>query len=171
MDWMLMPLRRYAEFSGRSQRKEYWMFVLFTVLVYVVMGILMGAMGAGAIMGMAAGSPAGLGAMGGGALIVAGLFMLFALGILIPSIAVAIRRLHDTDRAGWWLLAPVAAYPIQLVGVAAHSSALLLLGGLVGLGLGIMLIVFYCQDGTPGPNNYGPDPKLRGDMTGERVIY
>ena len=120
MDWMLMPLRRYAEFSGRSQRKEYWMFFLFQIIVVVVLGIIEGALG---LTGMVAGAYGPLTA-------------LFWLAVLIPGIAVGIRRLHDTDRSGWWLL--LAFVPI------------------VGA---IVLIVFFVTDGTRGPNRFGPDPK------------
>jgi uncharacterized membrane protein YhaH (DUF805 family) len=120
MDWMLMPLRRYAEFSGRSQRKEYWMFFLFQMIVYIVLSIIEGAVGLTGMIGGAYGP----------------LTALFALAILIPGIAVGIRRLHDTDRSGWWLL--IAFVP--LIGA-------------------IVLIVFFVMDGTRGPNRFGPDPK------------
>ena len=112
MDWMLMPLRRYAEFSGRSQRKEFWMFVLFYVIVMVVLGIVEGALG---LTGM-------VGAYGP-------LTALFLLGIIVPLIAVSIRRMHDQDRSGWWILVP------------------------------IVNLVFYCLEGTKGDNRFGPDPK------------
>jgi uncharacterized membrane protein YhaH (DUF805 family) len=123
MDWMLMPLRRYAEFSGRSQRKEYWMFFLFQVIVVVVLGIIEGMLG---LTGMVAGAYGPL-------------TMLFWLAVLIPGIAVGIRRLHDTDRSGWWLLLAF----VPLVGA-------------------IVLLVFFVSDGTHGPNRFGPDPKNPG---------
>jgi len=120
MDWMLMPLRRYAQFSGRSQRKEYWMFVLGYVIVAVVLNIIEGILGLSGTVGGSNGP----------------LTALFGLAILIPSIAVGIRRLHDTDRSGWWLL--IALVPI------------------IGA---IVLLVFFVSDGTRGPNRFGPDPK------------
>jgi uncharacterized membrane protein YhaH (DUF805 family) len=123
MDWMLMPLRRYAEFSGRSQRKEYWMFFLFQVIVAVVLGIIEGMLG---LTGMVAG-------------VYGPLTVLFWLAVLIPGIAVGIRRLHDTDRSGWWLLLAF----VPLVGA-------------------IVLLVFFVSDGTHGPNRFGPDPKNPG---------
>ena len=158
-----MPLRRYAEFGGRSRRKEYWMFALLMMLVYFAFGILVTVLGASAFMSMGAGSSGGAAAWGGGAIIVGGLFAIFGLAILVPSIAVGVRRLHDTERSGWFLLAPLAGYPVQIIGTAMNSSALIGLGGLVSLGLGVMLLVFYCLDGTVGPNRYGEDPKGRGD--------
>lgn len=119
MEWMILPLKRYAEFSGRSRRKEYWMYFLFTIIVGIVLGGIDGILGLNAGLGRT-------GVLGG----------LFSLATLIPSIAVAIRRLHDTDRSGWWLL--LVFIPI--------------------LGW-IALLVFYCTEGTRGPNAFGPDPK------------
>lgn len=127
MDWMLMPYRRYAEFSGRSQRKEYWMFYLFVMIVYVVLSIIM-SMGAPTI------DPVTGEISGGGALATIGMGLLgvFWLGTIIPALAVSIRRMHDQDRSGWWILVPIAN------------------------------IIFLFIDGTPGPNRFGPDPKGRG---------
>lgn len=124
MEWMLMPYRRYAEFSGRSRRKEYWMFYLLVVIVYAVLWALMG-MGAPTVDPMT-------GQVSGGGMMMTvggGLLMLFWLGTIIPALAVAIRRMHDQDRSGWWILCP------------------------------IMNIVFLFIDGTKGDNRFGADPK------------
>ena len=136
MDWMLMPYRRYAEFAGRSQRKEYWMFVLFQIIVMIVPYILLfaGAPAVDPMTGETMGSPGVLFYL---AFII---IIVFALVTIIPSIAVIVRRLHDTDHSGWW-------YWIQLI-------------PLVGP---IIMLVFLCSDGTPGPNRFGPDPKGRSD--------
>ena len=125
MDWMLMPLRRYAEFSGRSRRKEYWMFFLGVFIVSFVLQIVEGIVGLSGMIGGLYGP----------------LTTIFLLGILIPNIAVGVRRLHDTDRSGWWLL--IALVP--------------LIGGLV-------LLYFFVSDGTQGTNQYGPDPKNPGEV-------
>ena len=127
MDWMLMPYRRYAEFSGRSQRKEYWMFYLFVVIVYVILSLIM-SMGAPTV------DPVTGEVSGGGVMATIGLVLtgLFWLGTIIPALAVSIRRMHDQDRSGWWILVPIAN------------------------------IIFLFIDGTPGPNRFGPDPKGRG---------
>ena len=161
MEWMFLPLKRYADFSGRSRRMEYWMFVLFLVLLEIVFYILMLALGGGA-MAMSGGDPSGVLAAGGIVMILALLFFLVFLALLIPSIAVAVRRLHDTNRSGWWILSPLAGYVIVWLGIAAESSAITLIGSLVVIGFAIMLLVFYFLDGTPGPNQYGEDPKGRG---------
>lgn len=134
MEWMLLPLKRYAQFSGRSRRKEYWMFVLLIIIIYVIAMILDSLLGFGTTTRYAdvtdAGAAVGFNSSGG---IITGLAML---ALFIPSLAVAIRRLHDTDRSGWWVLI-----------------------GLVPLIGAIVLLVFYCTDGTRGPNRFGPDPK------------
>lgn len=132
MEWMLMPYKRYAEFSGRSRRKEYWMFVLLFVIVYAVCYALI-------FTGMPSYDPAtGQMAGGGGgvlSMIGSAALLIFALGSFIPSLAVMIRRLHDQDKSGWFVL-------LSLVPLA-----------------NIVLLVFMCLEGTKGPNKYGPDPK------------
>jgi uncharacterized membrane protein YhaH (DUF805 family) len=127
MQWMLLPLRRYAEFSGRSRRKEYWMFVLLNLLIAVAVWALM------ALLYIAGLSETDMTAIMMPVFI---LYALVALAFVIPGLAVTVRRLHDTDRSGWNILLGL----IPLVGA-------------------IVLLVFYCTDGTPGPNRFGPDPK------------
>jgi uncharacterized membrane protein YhaH (DUF805 family) len=114
MDWMLMPLRRYADFNGRSQRKEYWMFVLGYFLAMIVVGVVY------AISHLLGGI----------------IFCVLALGLFVPAIAVMIRRFHDQDKSGWFVLLHLIPY--------------------VG---GIIVLVFMCIEGTRGPNRFGPDPK------------
>ncbi len=102
---------QYAGFTGRARRSEYWFFVLFTVLVYVAASVV------DAFLGIP-------------------LFTLVvALGLLVPTLAVSVRRLHDTGRSGWWMLLSLVPFG------------------------GIVLIVFHCLDGEPGPNRFGPSPK------------
>jgi uncharacterized membrane protein YhaH (DUF805 family) len=113
MNWYLDVLKKYAVFTGRARRKEYWMFALFNVIIAIALGIIEGIVG-------------GPGVLGG----------LYGLAVLIPSIAVGVRRLHDTGRSGWWIL-------IGLVPVIGF----------------IVLIVFFATDGQPGTNQYGPNPK------------
>lgn len=118
MNWYLEVLKKYAVFSGRARRKEYWMFVLINILISVVLtGIAVG-------IGIADDKGNNI------------LSTIYSLAILIPSIAVGVRRLHDTDRSGWWLL--IAFVPC------------------IG---GIVLLVFAIQEGTNGENEYGENPK------------
>ena len=130
LDWMLMPYRRYTDFSGRSQRKEYWMFALFSAIVtMVVLALMFGGMPAMDEYG-APGDPGMMFYVG------IGLLALFGLGSIIPSIAVQVRRFHDQDKSGWFVLLGLIPY--------------------VG---GIVVFVFMCLDGTQGPNRFGDDPK------------
>ena len=118
MIWYLLVLKKYSVFSGRSSRKEYWYFVLFNVLITFVLMV------ADRMTGTFD-SEIGIGLLSG----------IYTLAILIPSIAVSVRRLHDTDRSGWLFLITL----IPLVGA-------------------IVLIVFFAQDSQPGENQYGSNP-------------
>jgi uncharacterized membrane protein YhaH (DUF805 family) len=169
MEWMFMPLKRYADFSGRSRRMEFWMWQLFQVIIYVVVVVLAMALGGGAMMMMGnGGDPSSLVAAGGAMMIIILLYCLYCLAVLIPSIAVAVRRLHDTNRTGWWVLAPLAPYLVMFVAgmmaasspdMAGVASLIALVSGLAVIALGLTLLVFYFLEGTKGPNQYGPDPK------------
>jgi uncharacterized membrane protein YhaH (DUF805 family) len=105
-------LTQYATFSGRARRSEYWWFFLAYFIASVVASIIDGILG------------------------VTVLGVILALGLLIPSLAVGVRRLHDIGKSGWWLLIGL----IPLVGA-------------------IVLLVFACQDSQPGTNQWGPSPK------------
>lgn len=120
MNWFLMALKKYAAFSGRAQRAEYWYFVLFYVLLFIGLSLIDKATGS-------FDAETGMGLLGG----------LLSLALLIPSIAVSVRRLHDTGRSGWWLLIAL----IPLIGA-------------------IVLLVFTVQDSHSGANSYGPNPKI-----------
>jgi uncharacterized membrane protein YhaH (DUF805 family) len=166
MHWMFLPLKRYAEFSGRSRRTEYWMFFLFQILIMVAFWILMALAGGSALM--MGSDPNALAAAGGFVMIVFALYGLVSLALIIPAIAVTVRRLHDTNRTGWWVLAPIAGYVIMLVGAVMAASSpdnpglggvLAMVGGIAALVLALVLLVFMFLEGTRGPNNYGPDPK------------
>lgn len=171
MEWMFMPLKRYADFSGRSRRMEFWMWQLFQVAVYFVVVVLMMMVGGGAMMmGGMGKDPSSMLAAGGVVMIVMLLYFVYCLAVIIPSIAVAVRRLHDTNRTGWWVLAPLAPYVVMiLAGMMAVGSpdsagiagVLVMVSLIAVLVLALVLIVFYFLDGTPGPNKYGPDPKGR----------
>ena len=129
MEWMLMPYRRYADFSGRSRRKEYWMFALLFVIVYAVGFALLMAGG----MSMDATGQAAPGAM---FYLGAGLLGIFVLGSFVPALAVQVRRFHDQDKSGWFVLLNFIPY----------------IGGLI-------VLVMMCLEGTKGPNRFGEDPK------------
>lgn len=129
MNWMLMPYRRYAEFTGRSRRREYWSFALFYLLFLAVLNALFGT---NEVIRGPNGFFYGSRLVGTGGV----LGDLFALVSFIPSLAVTVRRLHDQDRTGWLVLLIL----IPFFGWFA-------------------LFVLMCLEGTRGPNQYGPDPK------------
>jgi uncharacterized membrane protein YhaH (DUF805 family) len=95
MEWYLMVLKRYAEFSGRSRRKELWMFLLFNMIIAIVLTV-------AGIMLAAQGSSLGT--------VFSALNLIYSLAVLVPSLAVEVRRLHDIGKSGWWLL--MALVPI-----------------------------------------------------------
>ena len=167
MHWMLMPLRRYADFSGRSRRMEYWMWILFQFLIGLAFWVLMLVLGGSAMM---SGDPTAMASAGAGMMIVWFLYMIVGLAFFIPSLAVTVRRLHDTNRTGWWILAPLVPYVVAWVsilgGAASGGEAGMATGGIIGmvailaaLVLGLVLLVFMFLEGTRGPNQYGADPK------------
>ena len=102
MKWYFEALKKYVDFSGRARRKEYWLFFLWNLVIQVAL-----------------------------VLLIAPLVTVYGLLVFLPSIAVVVRRLHDTNHKGWWLLLP----PIFII-----------------------TLVFLCRKGTDGGNNYGPDP-------------
>jgi uncharacterized membrane protein YhaH (DUF805 family) len=125
MSWYLEVLRKYAQFSGRARRKEYWFFALFNVLVAVAITLL----SIGVVL-----LTVGRGDTASTLIFIPVILYWFA--ILVPAIAVTVRRLHDTGRSGWWYF--VAFVPF------------------VG---GFILLIFTLMEGTPGPNMYGSSPK------------
>jgi uncharacterized membrane protein YhaH (DUF805 family) len=119
MNWYLKVLKQYADFSGRARRKEYWMFTLFNIIFIIV------AMTLDNILGLTVGElPYGV------------FYVLYALAVLIPGIAVTVRRLHDVGKSGWMFLIVL----IPLIGA-------------------IWLLVLMVTDSNPGENQYGQNPK------------
>lgn len=164
MRWMIMPLRRYADFRGRSQAAELWMWILFLFLVSIVTVVLDNQLGLGGGGDVGRQVPGALGVL---LYLKAGLLTwTFWLLALVPHLAVQVRRLHDSDRTGWWVLLPLGTYLVTLlvlmIGAASRSVTMMMIGGLfslLSLAGPITLIVFYCLDGTRGVNRFGPDPR------------
>ncbi len=108
VNWYLEVFKKYAVFEGRARRQEYWMFVLINFIISLVLATLS--------LGI--------------------LETLYGLLVLIPSLAVSVRRLHDIDRSGWWMLVSLVPF------------------------IGVLVLIYFCvQDSTPGTNQYGPNPK------------
>jgi len=106
MNWYIEVLKKYVVFTGRARRKEYWMFILFNLIITIALGFVGGVLGMRGIIAN-----------------------LYSLAVLLPAIAAGIRRMHDTEHSGWWLLVP------------------------------IVNLVFAVKEGTRGDNRFGPDPK------------
>lgn len=115
MNWFIKALKQYADFSGRARRKEYWMFILFFFIFYLITVFVSGMIGSFL--------PAGI----------------FILAMIIPSLAVSVRRMHDSNRAGWFILVPIYSFYLSLI------------------------------SGTQGSNDYGPDPKSGNDFNSEAI--
>lgn len=111
--------RKYAVFEGRARRSEYWWFFLFSILMQGATGLIDAAVLGSDDIGLVNG--------------------LYNLAVFLPSLAVSVRRLHDIERSGWWLLVSL----VPVVGV-------------------ILLIVWFTQPGRGGANRYGPDPTRTG---------
>ncbi|WP_377505719.1 DUF805 domain-containing protein [Octadecabacter sp. R77987] len=140
-------LNKYVDFKGRASRSEYWYFVLFTFILGFVTGLLDGLLFPGNAV-----SP---------------LNSLVSLALFLPALAVAMRRLHDTNRSGWWIggyYLGILIYAV-IVGVVIGTStyddpsggilAFIGIGAIAILGFTITLLVFFCLRGDPGPNHYG----------------
>ena len=119
MNWYLAVLKKYTVFDGRAHRSEFWFFLLINVIIDIIFGVIDGATGT-------FDAEYGMGLLG----------LIYALAVFLPGLAVTMRRLHDTDRSGWWIL-------IALVPCA-------------GL---IVLLVFLTMDSSPGENRFGANPK------------
>lgn len=165
MGYMFLPLKRFADFSGRSRRLEFWLWTLLHMIVSGALTIAMLVSMFSAIANLARRAEAGefagytpseygsstvtlngetyqvppeafLEAMSGVFGLPFMLLCLWGLITLIPNLAVSVRRLHDQDKSGWMILV-----------------------GLIPLIGGIWLLILYLTEGTRGPNQYGPDPK------------
>lgn len=133
MEWYLKVLRQYADFNGRARAKEYWMFVVFNILVSIVFSVI-----DGVVLNLMLGIEIPI------------LGSLYSLAVIVPSIAVGVRRLHDRGKSGWMLLI-----------------------GLIPFIGSIWLIVLFAGSGEAFENQYGPNPKLEGaakDESGE-ILY
>jgi len=166
IDWAKRPLQKYADFTGRAPRAEFWWYVLLIVVAGIVAMILDSLLGTAKMVG-----PYGL------------VTLIVLLATFVPSLAVQTRRLHDTDRPGIWLVGfyiPYFIYLYLLVGtmrtmehmqatgeVPSDGGSLMMTGlvGLVVLILAVILIVFFVKRGTPGDNRFGPDPYAGGEAS------
>ena len=118
MNWYFDAWKNYVTFTGRSRRKAYWVFFVFNVIATILANLIDNVLG---LAGQSVYGPVS---------------MLYALAVFLPGLALAVRRLHDTGRSGWWMLLGF----IPLIGW-------------------IVLLIFFVTDSQPGSNPYGPNPK------------
>ncbi|MDP9110496.1 MAG: DUF805 domain-containing protein [Candidatus Eremiobacteraeota bacterium] len=124
MSWYMAALKKYAIFSGRARRAEYWYFTLFNALLsWILYGVSLAVLRARGVDEVSVVENA------------YGITVLLCLPLVLPSIAVSVRRLHDTGKSGWWLLLTFVPF------------------------ISLTLLIFYCLNSEPGENIYGPNPK------------
>ncbi len=186
---MFQPLVKYADFNGRSRRSEFWLWVLFRIIVGMALGGVTMFM-IGSSIHLVENQPElffqrYMTAMP--------IIQLVNLALLLPSLAVGVRRLHDINRSGWWIIMPVVVMIVgfilffiifgaslfQMIGASDGGNNIteaqgmeiaMKLFGSIALCIvlpmlisQIVMLIFYVTDGTPGPNRFGPDPKGRGN--------
>jgi uncharacterized membrane protein YhaH (DUF805 family) len=143
--WLAQAFRRSFDYSGRSRRMEYWSYALFTFVLQWLVG------GAEDVLGLRSGGRGGP------------IQPLLLLALVIPGLAVSVRRLHDINRTGWWLIMPFAPILFWIAALLGRFNAL----GLFRVVMVAMLVAplallaMMCVPGTKGANRYGPDPKDR----------
>ncbi len=144
MNWYMQAFRKYADFTGRARRSEYWFFYLINGVISTVLITIMQIVGFATLLGIYATSPNNPGGMPSG-ISAGGIIIMVLVGItafvyglaaIVPTLAVRARRLHDTGRSGWFQL-------LALIPVIGE----------------IVLIIFMIEDSNPGDNQWGPNPK------------
>ncbi len=146
MKYFIMALKKYAQFSGRSTRAEYWYFVLFNMIIGILLQIF-----------IVLSNKFDNNILGISFLII---YYLYVLAVALPSFSVSIRRLHDTNRSGWWVL---LGFIPMIVGIITFfiSNIIFALISFITLSLvaTIIMLAFLVQDSQSGENKYGPNPK------------
>ncbi|HLO19202.1 MAG TPA: DUF805 domain-containing protein [Sphingomicrobium sp.] len=149
IDWAKRPvMEKYADFTGRAPRAEYWWYALALIIVGLVLSIVESITG---LKGMVFG-------------IYGPLTALLWLATIVPGVAVGVRRLHDSNRSGWWMLLVVPYLVVAIVAMramAAGNLAAMATSGLlalIGMVLCIVLLIFMVLPSSPGENRYGPNP-------------
>lgn len=162
IDWALRPLKKFADFSGRAPRAEYWWYALATGVIGIVLEFLDGPLG-GPVVGVY--GPVSL---------------VFTFGLLLPGLTVTVRRLHDIGRSGWWALLNAASYALIFAGLLSEEMfgpslfeglnlSTIIAPALVLLGFTIVMFVFMVTPGKNGSNRYGPDPY--GEMEDLEAVF
>ena len=143
MDWVIGPLKNYAIFGGRARRAEFWVFLAFATLLQMALRYvdqIRGAEPIAAEMGLAE--------------------LCITLVLLLPTVAVGVRRLHDSGRSGLWIFLGYGPLALINLPMAVDQSMKLVLSGALIMGAGALLIIMLLP-GNAGQNRYGPDPRRR----------
>ena len=127
--------KHYVDFHGRARRSEFWWYILVVIVLQVILGIIQSFINTQILTG------------------------LLSLALLLPNLAVSVRRLHDVNRSGWWILLPLAPMLLAFIFMFMFQLTIAGIFGLITLATWILLIYWYVQPGTAGQNPYGPDPK------------
>ena len=191
---IFQPLVKYVDFQGRARRSEFWLWVLLRIIV----GAVLGTISISVLMnGMNFQNPDPSQIMGR-YFSVMPIMQLVNLGLLLPTIAVAVRRLHDTNRSGWWVVMPIVVAIAGVIlffifagtqlfsamsagGTMTDEQGMKFAFGMFGslflfiflpiLIAEIVMLVFYVSDGTPTANRFGADPKGRGVIDTPEVMF
>jgi len=160
MNYYLEVLKKYATFTGRARRKEYWMFLLFNIIIAYILLFIDNALGTGPLTGSGDTNDT--------------IFNIYTLAIFVPFIAVVVRRLHDTNRSGKWILLTIVPifvmtpiftllFSTTLQGDPGATVIILMILAFALMAISmigsIIIFVFSFLNGTVGPNKYGEDPK------------
>lgn len=153
MKWYLQVWRKAFDFKGRARRKEFWMFVLFNILVSIGIQIL------DSIFGTKYKFTDAYDELGlGDAMKVGIIGTIYSLAILIPSLAVGFRRLHDINKPGYlYLILLFSGFLIGIISIISPILGVILFLALIVFA--VVMLIWFCTEGTHGPNRYGPDPK------------
>ncbi len=128
----------YFDFQGRARRSEFWWYILVVIVIQIILSIIQRFIGTQILTA------------------------LLSLALLLPNLGISVRRLHDLEKSGWWILLPLAPMILVVLCMFMFQWTLSMIFGLVTLACSILLIYWYAMPGTSGTNKYGPDPKAGG---------
>ncbi|MDR0790268.1 MAG: DUF805 domain-containing protein [Bacteroidales bacterium] len=145
MNYFIKCLKNYAVFTGRARRKEYWLFYLFYVIFLVVAMVLDN------VLGIASKT-----------LHYGPIYGVFCLALLVPTLAVSVRRLHDIGKSGWWMLIFYLASVVLSVLMTLLITVVPFIVFFVAIAImaiAIWMLIWVCKDSQMGDNQYGEYPK------------
>ncbi len=127
--------KHYIDFQGRARRSEFWWYILVVIVIQIILSIIQRFIGTPILTG------------------------LLSLALLLPNLGISVRRLHDLDKTGWWILLPIAPSLLAIICMFLFQWTLVMIFWVATLACAILLIYWYAQPGSSGQNKFGPDPK------------